>query len=210
MSIDLLATANPVPAPAAVEDDELFARIVALPRGQATRRRPRKRVAVAIVLAVAAVLTSTAVGVDHWLTGAVKPDVTLAEYRAAQSLVPLPPGATWPTLHVDPNSMTTRGGGGGYAVEIATTKWECYWAAAIRTGDTAGQRRANTVLHALLRDHAVIKPDAAPEDWVPASPPAFPYVVFADDGGYQFQLRIWAQAAAGDPSGVAQSCRANS
>jgi hypothetical protein len=191
-------------------DEELFARIVAEPRRRTTRR-PRKRLAVTIVVAAALLVTSTAVGVDRWLTGAVKPDVTFAEYTEAQSLVPLPPGATWPALHVDPDSMTTRGGGGGgYALEIAMTKWECYWAAAIHDGDRSAQRRSDTVLHDLLRNHAVIKPDAAPEDWVPASPPAFPYVVFADDGGYQYELRTWAAAAAGDASGVAQSCRANS
>lgn len=210
MSIDPLATANPVPAASTAFDEQLFAQIVALPRDRAARRRPRKRVAVAVVFATALLVTSTAVGVDRWLTGAVKPDVTLAEYKESQALVPLPPGATWPVLHVEPNSMTTRGGGGGYALEIAMTKWECYWAAAIRSGDGPAQQRSKAVLHDLLRNHAVVKPDAAPEDWVPASPPAFPYVVYADDGGYQFELKIWAEAADGDVSGIEQSCRANS
>jgi hypothetical protein len=209
MSIDRLTAANPVPAPTTVTDDALFARIVALPRERA-RRRPRRRVAVAIVFAAAAILTSTAVGVDHWLTGAVKPDVMQAQYRDAQSQLELPPGATWPAIRSEPNSMYGGSAGGGYAVEIAITKWECYWADAIRSGDSAGQRRANSVLHELLRNHVVLKPDAAPEDWIPADPPTFPYAVYADDGGYQFELKIFAQAAAGDPSGVAQSCRANS
>lgn len=208
MSIHRLIEANPVPAPAAIDDPELFARIVALPRER--RRRPRKRVAVAIALAGAALLTSSAVAVDHWLTGAVKPDVTQAEYRDAQSLLPLPPGAAWPVLHVDPNSMTGRGAGGGRAVDIAMTMWECHWASAIRTGDVAAQQRSRRVLLGLLAKHVVVAPNGAPEDWAPADPPAYPYAVFADDGGYQFKQRIYAEAAAGDARGVAQSCRANS
>jgi hypothetical protein len=207
MSLDRLVLADPVPTTPELDDPELFARIVSLP--QERRRRPRKRIAAAVVLAAAALLTSSAVAVDHWLTGAVKPDVTLAEYRDAQSVLPLPPGATWPVLHVDPNSMTTKGGGGGYAVLIAMTRWECYWAGAIRDGGRGAQLRAKRVLHDLLAKHVVVAPDGAPEDWAPASPPAYPYAVFADDGGYGFKQRIYAQAAAGDAAGVAQSCRAN-
>lgn len=209
MSIERLEAANPVPGVTQLDDPELFRRIVSQPRERSPRRRS-KRVAVAVVFAAAALLTSSAVAVNRWLTGAVEPDVTRAEYRSAQSLLPLPPGANWPVLHVDPHSMTTRGGGGGYALLIAMTRWECYWADAIRRGDTAAQGRSQRVLGSLLAQHVVIKPDAAPEDWVPVDPPAFPYAVFADDGGYRFKQRIYAQAAAGDASGVEQSCRANS
>jgi hypothetical protein len=210
MSIDRLATANPIPAPATRFDEALFAQIVAQPRERDARRRPRKRVAVAVVFAAGLLVTSTAVGVDRWLTGAVKPPVTRNEYAAAQSLLRLPPGTTWPTLHVDPNSMTGRGAGGGYAVGIAMTKWQCYWAQAIRDHDVAAQRRSHAVLESLLTKHVVVAPNDAPEDWQPADPPAFPYAIYADDGGYQFEQRNIAKAAAGDASGIAQSCTANS
>jgi hypothetical protein len=209
MSIERLATANPVPTPAAAVDEELFARIVAVPRARLPRR-PRKRVAVTVVFAAALLLTSTAVGVDRWLTGAVKPDVTKAEYNEARSLLQLPPGVMWPTLHVDPNSLTGRGAGGGYAVDIAMTKWECYWAGAIRGRDTAAEQRSQSTLARLLARHVVVAPNGAPEDWAPATPPTFPYAIYADDGGYQYKQRIYAQAAHGDATGVAQSCRANS
>jgi hypothetical protein len=208
MSIDRLATANPVPAAAAAFDEELFTRIVAEPSDRAARR-PRKRLAVTIVVAAALLVTSTAVGVDRWLTGTVQPEVTKSEYRAAQSLLSLPPGTTWPILHVDPNSLTDRGAGGGYAVNIAMTRWECYWVTAIRDHDRPAQRRAHVVLENLLTRHVVVAPNGAPEDWQPATPPTFPYAIYADDGGYQFVQRIVAQAAAGDASGIAQSCRAN-
>jgi hypothetical protein len=202
-----IAAANPYSTPAAEPDETLFQRIVALPRER--RRGPRRRVVVAVVFAAAAVLASSAVAVDKWLTGAVKPDVTLQEYRTAQAVLPLPPGAAWPTLHLDPNSLTSRGGGGGFAIDIAMTKWECYWAAAIRNGDAAAQHRSQQALRGLLA-RIVIVPDGASEDWTPANPPAFPYAKFADDGGYQFKQRIYARAATGDATGVAQSCRANS
>ena len=34
-------------------------------------------------------------------------------------------------------------------------------------------------------------------------------VAFADDGGYQYKEKIWAQAAAGNPQNLIQSCKAN-
>jgi hypothetical protein len=202
-----IAAANPYSPRATEFDQTLFQRIVALPRER--RRGPRRRVVVAVVFAAAAVLSSSAVAVDKWLTGAVKPDVTMQEYRTAQTVLRLPPGAAWPTLSLDPDSMTSRGGGGGIAIDIAMTKWECYWAAAIHDGDTAAERRSQRALTGLLQ-RIVIVPNGASEDWVPADPPASPYAKFADDGGYQLKQRIYAEAAAGDATGVAQSCRANS
>ena len=38
---------------------------------------------------------------------------------------------------------------------------------------------------------------------------SFPVAVFADDGGYQFKMRMYADAAAGHPQELIQSCRAN-
>ncbi len=123
-------------------------------------------------------------------------------------MLTLPPGATWPDLNIPANSVTTRGGGGAYAVMIAMGSWECYWADAIRSGDDQAQQQSHAALTSLLHDHAVIAPAGASENWAPTGH-AFPVVAFADDGGYQYKEKIWAQAAAGNPQNLIQSCKAN-
>ena len=72
--------------------------------------------------------------------------MTKQEYKTAQSELTLPPGVTWPELNVDPNSVTSRGGGGSSAVMVAMGSWECYWADAIRSGDEQAQQRAHAEL----------------------------------------------------------------
>jgi hypothetical protein len=207
-----LREANPFPDVPALANDELFARITALrPATRPTRRTFRRRLlVVALALVAVAVLASTAFAISRWVRGdVVKPNVTLAEYRAAQHVLPLPPGETWPVLHVQWNSVTTRGGGGGHAVVMAQNAWECYWVKAIRSGDTAAQARAHAELNDLMRNHVLVAPLNAPEDWAPANPPNGPYAVFADDGGYQWVQQAYALAASGHPQRLAQSCRAN-
>jgi hypothetical protein len=164
--------------------------------------------AVAVVTTI--VLASTAYAVSNWVfRDAVGPDVTQAEYLAAQDELELPPGATWPSLHFEPNSVTGRGAGGGHAVLIAQNAWECYWAQAIRTGDAAAATRAHRELQGLL-DHNILEaPVGAPEDWLPASPPNVPWVAFAHDGGLSWIRRGYALAAAGNATQIEQSCRAN-
>ena len=211
-TLDRLRAANPVPAPGPIDDEALFVRITAMPREAAPSKRRRGRTRRAIVLVPLAVilLGSSAYGVSTWLGGrAVKPPVTRAEYQRAQHQLALPPGYHWPVLRVEENSMTTVGGGGGHAVAIAQNAWECYWVDAIKRGDGVGARRAQAVLDELTTRHVVIKPNGAPEDWVPAQPPAVPYAVFADDGGLQWIREGYAQAAAGNPARLAASCRAN-
>ena len=209
-TLDRLRTANPVPTPPVAGDETLFARITALPRDPQPRRRPRRRAVLILAPLAAILIASSAFGISTWLGGkAVTPPVTRAEYRQAQQDLPVPPGFRWPALRVDPNSMTTIGGGGGHAVLIAQNAWECYWAAAIRRGDSVAGRRAQAVLDDLTTNHAVIKPDGAPEDWVPPHPPALPYAVYANDGGLQWIRQGYAQAAAGDPTRITKSCRAN-
>jgi hypothetical protein len=203
---------NPVPEAASVDGAELFERITSLPRDErpAPRRSvARRRVAlVAVGLAVMALLATTALAISGWFGDVVKPPVTRQEYRNAQDALALPPGATWPDLNVDPNSVTSRGGGGSQAVMIAMGSWECYWVDAIKSGDQQAQHQAHAELSSLLHDHVVIAPAGASENWFPTSH-AFPVVAFADDGGYQHKEEMYADAAAGDPKNLVQSCRAN-
>ena len=201
---------NPVPEAAPVDGAELFDCITSLPQDLRARRSPyRRRVAlVAVGLVVMALLATTALAISGLFGDVVKPPVTKQEYRNAQDVLTLPPGATWPELNVDPNSVTSRGGGGSYAVMIAMGSWECYWADAIRSGDQQAQNQAHAELNSLLHDHAVIAPAGASENWAPTGH-AFPVAAFADDGGYQWKEKMYADAAAGRPKELIQSCRAN-
>jgi hypothetical protein len=207
-----LRAANPVPAPLPLDDPDLFRRIVSTPRQNEGRRRsPRRRRLLVAAVAIAVVaMASTALAISGLVgSSVVKPPVTLREYRLAQRQLILPPGETWPKLHVGSDSVTGRGAGGGHAVLIAQNRWECYWARAIRIGDEAAQRRAHSVLAGLLAHNVLVAPPGAPEDYVPSHPPKVPYAVMADDGGYQFMQRTLDQAAAGHPRQLIESCRAN-
>jgi len=177
-------------------------------------RRPRSYrrpiLIVAVALVAVAVLASTAFAISQWIGGdVVKPPVTLAEYRAAQHELAVPPGFEWPTLRVDPNSVTTRGGGGGYAVSIAQNAWECYWAGAIRTGDPVAASRAHAQLETLLRANVIVAPAGASENWAPPNSSDRPIAVYADDGGYEWVARTYALAAAGHPERLIGRCAAN-
>ena len=203
---------NPVPRAASVDGAELFDQITSLPqdaRSAPRRSGARRRVAlVAVGLAVMAILATTAFAVANWFGDVVKPPVTRQEYRNAQDELALPPGATWPALNVDPNSVTSRGGGGSSAVMIAMSSWECYWVDAIKSGDQPAQQQAHSELNSLLHDHVVIAPPGASENWAPSTA-QFPVAAFADDGGYQMKQAMYADAAAGHPHSLIQSCRAN-
>lgn len=204
-----LREANPFPDGAAPANDELFARITSLRR--ATRRRSRRPLLVfAVALMAVAVLASAAFGISELIGGdVVKSDVTKAEYVQAQHELALPPGYTWPNIAFDPNTVTTRGGGGSFAVMIAQNRWECYWARAIRRGDATQQAQARAHVESLLRDNVRVAPAGASENWAPPATPGHPYATYADDGGYQWKQRMYALAAAGHPHLLIQSCRAN-
>jgi hypothetical protein len=209
-----LRKANPYPRPANVDGAELFARITALAPDRSFRRRTtshrRGGLVLAISFVVVALLASTAYAISNWVfSSAVKPKVTKLEYRRAQHELVLPPGSSWPALHVDPNSVTSRGAGGGHAVTTAQYAWECYWVKAIRDGDVAAQKRAHQELTALLANNVLVAPAGAPEDYTPPNPPKVPYVVFAHDGGFEWVRDNYALAAAGHPQRLIQSCRAN-
>ena len=204
---------NPVPQAASVDGAELFDQITSLPqdaRPAPRRSAARRRVAlVAVGLAVMAILATTAFAVANWFGDVVKPAVTKQEYKTAQSELRLPPGVTWPELNVDPNSVTSRGGGGSSAVMVAMGSWECYWVDAIKSGDEQAQQRAHAELSSLLANHVVIAPAGASENWSPSSSHSFPVAAFADDGGYQYKQQMYADAAAGRPKTLFQSCRVN-
>ena len=208
-----LAAANPYPHDAAAAREELFAQIVAQPAAaQPVRKTYRRSLVVAVAALVAvAVLASTAFAISQWLGGdVVKPDVTRAEYREAQRELALPPGATWPVLHVAPNTVTSRGGGGGFAVAIAQNAWECYWVRTIREGDRAAGVRAHAQLESLLHDYVIVAPTGASENWSPPAESSRPQAVYARDGGYEWVRDTYALAAAGHPQRLAQRCVANS
>jgi hypothetical protein len=212
-----LRMANPVPLVEPTDAPELFERITAQPGdprlARPSRRtdRQRRRVALVLVLGLLGVLASTAFAVSHWVIGdAVKPPVTRHEYLRAQHQLTLPPGVTWPQLHISPDSVTAQGAGGGHAVLAAQNAWECYWVKAIRDGDASAQRRAQAELTALLDDNVIVAPAGASENWTPPNPPKVPYAVFADDGGYQWVQAMYKKAAAGDARDLRSSCRANS
>jgi hypothetical protein len=207
MTMDQLTAANPVPSVPVLDDRALFERIVARPQ-ERLRRVPRKRTAIVLAFAAAAIVASTTYGVSSWLA-AVKPPVTLREYSAAQRYLTLPPGYTWPVLHVESNSVTSPGAGGGHAVTVAMVDWECYWVSAIRSHDTTAQERAHAELNTLLRDNTVVAPSGASENWSPPVDRRRPVQVFADDGGYQYKERMYADAAVGDPTQLVQSCDVN-
>jgi hypothetical protein len=210
-TLDRLRRANPVTA-GAEPDDALFAQLVARPGDPRLGglRGPRRRRILVAALVAAAILVPTGFGVQRWLFGSVPPRVTKQEYRAAQGQLTLPPGITWPQLHVPEDTVTSAGAGGGHAVVVAETAWECYWVGAIRRRDSGAEAKAQAALTDLLDHHVVVAPKDASENWTPPNPPAGPYAVFADDGGMEYLRANYAKAAAGDPSGIAQSCKANS
>ena len=217
-TIDILRRANPVPHAPDLADPDLFDRIRELPGdprlARPARRRPllrRPGAVLVIVGAVMVVLSTTAFAVSRWHDAeVVRPPVTKHEYLRAQHRLTLPPGATWPEFHVTPNSVTSRGAGGGQAVLASQIAWECYWVGAIRRGDTAAQQRAHTQLLSLMKHNVVVAPKGAPEGWEPSPLPASPVAIWAPDGGYRWVLAGYAQAAAGHPQRLISSCRANS
>jgi hypothetical protein len=213
-----LRKANPVPQPASVDEADLFDRITALepdsrleqPQTRATRHRRRRGLVLVLAAFAVAVLASTAFAISNWLMGdVVEPPVTRAEYVQAQKQLTLPPGYSWPKLYIESNSVTAPGAGGGHAVLVAQSAWQCYWVEAIRDGDTAAQERAHRQLETLLANNVIEAPAGASENWSPPNPPTVPYVVFAHDGGLAWIRQTYALAAAGQPQQLIDSCRAS-
>lgn len=213
-AIARLRAANPAPVGTAAAADaaELFDRITLTrldPRLGSRPRRSRRPLAVAI--AAVAVLATSAFTFRGLLFGSVVgPSVTRVELRKAESMLQLPPGYSWPAYHFRNDTVMNLGAGGSIAVSFDQTAWECAWADALRRGDTAAAAKAESVLDDLMAHRILVAPKDASENWSPPASTPWPYLVYAGDGGYQYKQRLYAQAAAGNPAGVAQSCKVNS
>jgi hypothetical protein len=213
-TLDRLRTANPFPAGTAVDADALFDRIVLTPpdrRFVHTSRRGRRPTVVLVTAAivVCGLLASGAYGISSLLGSVIGGPTVKAEYAKAQQQLTMPPGYTWPGLHWPPNSVTSLGAGGAFAVAQDQDAWECYWVDAIHAGDVAAEHRAQAVLDDLMTKHSVVAPVGASENWSPPYSEDTPTQVFARDGGYQYKQRIYREAATGRPQLLEQSCRAN-
>jgi hypothetical protein len=216
-SMHRLRSARPAPAYLHGDPDELFAAIVAGPRQPHPDRRIRHRRTLVIACAVAAVVLTagSALAVTKILgwhdarTLVTTPHEWQALYVAAQRDLTLPPGATWPARTLPAQTVTSRYQPGGEAVGIAQGAWECYWAHAIHTGDRAAQVRAHAALEQLVANHIVVAPRGSSENVEPPASVKMPVEVYAGDGGLQYVKRMYALAAAGNPTLLDQSCRAN-
>ncbi len=197
----------------------LFTKIVAGPGdpGLETPRRSRRRrrglIAVAVALGVAVTAgTAFGFGILGWHTDnsiLKSPREWRALYRTATHELTLPPGEHWPYRTLAPNTVTSRNEPGGMAVGISQLSWECYWVGRIHAHDVAGEKRAQAALADIVRHHIVVAPPGSPENVAPPASVKPPFEIYASDGGLQFDKRMYAQAAAGNPAGIAQSCRAN-
>jgi hypothetical protein len=211
-TLNRLRAANLFPATTSVDAEALFEQIVLSPPDRRLARTPRRfsrRLALVLVAAVVACGILASGAISGWFSHIIDGPTVQAEYTAAQKQLALPPGYSWPPLDWPSNSVTSRGAGGAFAVFTDQDDWECYWVGAIRSDDVAAQRQAEGALDDLMANHIVVAPSGAPEDWTPPESSRTPTAVFADDGGYQLKQRMYAQAAAGEPKLLEQSCRAN-
>ena len=220
-AMDRLRAARPTTAEVALDRDTLFLDIVEQPGGRprpaaARRGAPGRRTAVVLALALVAVLTLGAAlatgGLLGWHTDhsiVNRPGRWQLLYRDATRSLTLPPGTRWPTRTLAPHTVTSSNQPGGEAVGIAQVSWECYWVRAIRRHDAAGARRAHAALNDIVRHHILVAPNGSPENVAPPPGVERPFAIFADDGGLAYVKRMYAQAAAGHPGLLDQSCRAN-
>lgn len=218
-AMDRLRASRPASVPIEADREALFDRIVAAPPGGADARPPRRRRKLVLVAAVGLAVTltaGTAVAVSTNLFGWHTDNTFIKDprawrklYRDATHELRLPPGMAWPYRTLPPHTITNRSEPGGMAVGISQTAWECYWTEAIRAGDTQAERRAQAALTDLVRHHIVVAPPGSPENVAPPAGTKPPFAIYASDGGIRYVKHNYALAAAGDPSGVAQSCRAN-
>jgi hypothetical protein len=218
-AMDRLRASRPASVPIEADREALFERIVATPPGGAAARPPHRRRKLVLVAAVGlavALTAGTAVAVSTNLFGwhtdntfIKDPRVWRQLYRDATHELRLPPGMAWPYRTLAPNTITNRSEPGGMAVGIAQTAWECYWTEAIRANDASAERSAQAALTDIVRHHVVVAPPGSPENVAPPAGTKPPFAIYASDGGIRYVKHNYALAAAGDPSGVAQSCRAN-
>lgn len=219
--MDHLRNAGPAAPGATIDRDALFAGIVARPGDAAYmarrgRVRPKRKLAIALAGAALIALTAgTALAVTgllgwHTETHLIKsPAKWRALYHAATRQLTLPPGDTWPYRTLAPNTVTPVNGPGGMAVAISQTSWECYWVGAIRRHDTAAQQQAQAALADIVAHHILVAPPRSSENVAPPAGSKPPFEIFASDGGIQYVTKMYADAAAGRPATLIQSCLAN-
>jgi hypothetical protein len=217
--LELIRRAKTADVDLAIDAHALYADIVARPGDPVAARRRRrlrsKRTIVVIAVALGVVVTAGTAfgfGVLGWHTDnsiVSNPREWRALYRAATRELTLPPGVKWPYRTLAANSVTSRDYPGGMAVGISQISWECYWVSAIRTHDIAGEHHAQAALADIVQHHIVVAPPGSPENVAPPASVKPPFEIYASDGGLQFDKHMYAQAAAGNPAGIAQSCRAN-
>ena len=216
--IDRLAAARPA-VPERLDEETLFARITAQPRPQAAApaRRSHRKLKIAVVLIALLALGGASAAAVTGLLGGWHEDTSIVDrpqqwralYRQATRKLALPPGERWPARTLAANTVTSRMQPGGEAVAIAQVSWECYWGAAVRSGDAAAQARAHAALNDLLSHHVLVAPDGSPENVAPPAGAKPPFAIYANDGGLQYVRHVYARAAAGHPRLLFQSCRAN-
>lgn len=208
--IEQLRAAKPAVPSNPVDSEALFARItsVAPTRSARTTRHGRRLLVFAVAFVLVAAIASTALALSGWLGDVIGPSEVDSEFAKAEQQLQLPPGYDWPKLNFPADSVTSRGAGGAYAVNIAQSAWECYWAQSIRRHSVTGENAARAALDDLMRNHIVIAPEGASENWSPP-PTDTPLATYADDGGYEYKQRIYTEAEAGHPQLLEQSCRAN-
>jgi hypothetical protein len=221
--MERLRNAAPAVPSSAIDRDLLFSSIVARPgdpalassRPRLTRATRRRLTIVLVALAIAALTAATALATGflgwHDETALIeKPQQWESLYQAATRQLALPPGQTWPHRTLPPNTVTGMSQPGGTAVAISRVRWECYWGKAIRSGDTAAQARAQAALADINANHTLVAPKGSSENVAPPDNIKGPFEIFASDGGFQFVTKMYADAAAGRPAMLFQSCRANS
>jgi hypothetical protein len=130
-------------------------------------------------------------------------------YRDAQSKLTMPPGTKWPVRTLQANTVTSPLQPGGEAVAISQVAWECYWADAIKQGDGQAGRQAQAALTDIARHHILVAPEGTSENTAPNGHVDGPVAIYADDGGFEYFTKMIADAAAGHPATLIQSCRAN-
>ena len=221
--ITRLRRARPDCSELSVDREALFAAIIAQPTDRSAppasvrrRRGRRRKLVLAVALALLVVLTAgtalAVTGVIGWHddTRIISDPVEWQKlYRDAQSKLTMPPGVKWPARTLPANSVTSPLQPGGQAVDISQVAWECYWADAIKRGDASAGRRARAALTDIARHHILVAPEGTSENTAPDGQIDGPVAIYADDGGFEHFTKMIADAAAGDPATLIQSCRAN-
>jgi hypothetical protein len=80
---------------------------------------------------------------------------------------------------------------------------------AIRDNDVPAQRQSQAALADIVAHHILVAPPGSSENVAPPAGSKPPFEIFASDGGIQYVEKMYADAAAGHPATLIQSCRAN-